>query len=88
MVRVNPERGKEANMKTNTSLRTVEPLAMVKKHPTAATVGGVCTALLFGLMGTLAEGGGVGIVVAVIGAIIGAPGAAHVADAVEPERPV
>jgi hypothetical protein len=75
-------------MKTNTSLRTVEPLAMVKKHPTAATVGGLCTAIICGMMGTLAEGAGVGVVMAAIGAIIGAPGAAHVADAAEPERPV
>jgi hypothetical protein len=75
-------------MKTNTSLRTVEPLAMVKKHPTAATVGGLCTAVICGLMGTLIEGPGVGAVMAAIGAIIGAPGAAHVADSSEPERPV
>jgi hypothetical protein len=75
-------------MKNHTVLKTVEPLEMVKKHPTAATFGGVATGVLFGLMGTLGGGPGVGLLMAAIGAIIGAPGAAHVADAAEPERPV
>jgi predicted lipid-binding transport protein (Tim44 family) len=76
-------------MKGNTSLRTVEPLAAVRKHPMAATVGGLCTAIVCGLMGTLAEGGVVGMLMAAIGAIVGAPGAAHIADtAAEQERPV
>jgi hypothetical protein len=75
-------------MKTNTSLRTVEPLAMVRKHPMAATVGGLFTAVICGLMGTLAEGATAGMVMAAIGAIIGAPGAAHVADSTDAERPV
>ena len=73
-------------MKGNTELRTVEPLAMVKKHPLAATVGGLCTAVICGLMGTLAEGGVVGMAMAAVGAIIGAPGAAHLADDAEDER--
>ena len=76
-------------MKGNTSLRTVEPLAMVRKHPMAATVGGLFTAVICGLMGTLAEGGLVGMAMAAIGAVIGAPGAAHLADdAEERDRPV
>jgi hypothetical protein len=76
-------------MKGNTSLRTVEPLAMVKKHPMAATVGGLCTAIICGLMGTLAEGPVVGMAMAAIGAIVGAPGAAHIAESSEEEkRPV
>jgi hypothetical protein len=76
-------------MKGNTSLRTVEPLAMVRKHPMAATVGGLFTAIICGLMGTLAEGGLVGMAMAAIGAVIGAPGAAHLADdAEERDRPV
>jgi hypothetical protein len=76
-------------MKGNTSLRTVEPLAMVKKHPLAATVGGLFTAIICGLMGTLAEGSVVGMAMAAIGAVIGAPGAAHLADSAEEDgRPV
>jgi hypothetical protein len=76
-------------MKGNTSLRTVEPLAAVRRHPMAATVGGLCTAIICGLMGTLAEGGLVGMLMAAIGAAVGAPGAAHIAeDAEERERPV
>ena len=76
-------------MKGNTSLRTVEPLAMVKKHPLAATVGGLCTAIILGLMGTLAEGSVVGMAMAAIGAVIGAPGAAHLAESTDEEqRPV
>ena len=75
-------------MKTNTSLRTIEPLAMVKRYPMAAAVGGLCTAIICGLMGTLAEGGMVGAVMAAIGAMIGAPGAAHLAEDAEPQRPV
>jgi hypothetical protein len=75
-------------MKRNTSLRMIEPLAMVRKHPMAASVGGLCTAIVCGLMGTLAEGGLVGAVMAAIGAIIGAPGAAHLADDAEPQRPM
>ena len=74
--------------KNNTSLKTIEPLAMVRKHPMAASVGGLCTAIVCGLMGTLAEGGMVGAVMALVGAIIGAPGAAHLAEDAEPQRPV
>jgi hypothetical protein len=76
-------------MKVDTSLRTVEPLAMVRKHPTAAMVGGAATALAFGAIGAVVDSGVVGVVMAVIGAIIGAPGAAHLADAQEERnRPV
>jgi hypothetical protein len=74
--------------RNNTSLRTIEPLAMVRKHPMAATVGGLGTAIVCGMMGTLAEGGMVGAVMALVGAIIGAPGAAHLAEDAEPQRPV
>ena len=76
-------------MKGNTYLRTVEPLAAIRKHPMAATVGGLCTAIICGLMGTLAEGAVVGMAMAAIGAVVGAPGAAHIADdAAERHRPV
>ena len=76
-------------MKGNTYLRTVEPLAAIRKYPMAATIGGLCTAIICGLMGTLAEGGLVGMAMAAIGAVVGAPGAAHIADdAAERRRPV
>jgi hypothetical protein len=74
--------------RADASLKTVEPLEMVRKHPTAATLGGLFTAILCGLMGTLASGGLAGVIMAAIGAIVGAPGAAHVAESAEPERPV
>jgi len=74
--------------RNNTSLKTFEPLAMVRKHPVAASVGGLCTAIVCGMMGTLAEGGLVGAVMAAIGAIIGAPGAAHLAEDTQPDRPI
>lgn len=74
--------------KNRTSLKSIEPLEMVRKHPMAASVGGLCTAIVCGLMGTLAEGGMVGAVMAAIGAIIGAPGAAHLAEDAEQQRPV
>jgi hypothetical protein len=75
-------------MKAKSSLRMVEPLAAVRKHPVAATVGGLCTAIICGLMGTLADGPTVGMVMAMVGVIVGAPGAAHVAESAEPQRPV
>ena len=54
----------------------------------AASVGGLCTAIICGLMGTLAEGGLVGVAMAAFGAMFGAPGAAHLAEDAEPRRPV
>jgi hypothetical protein len=75
-------------MKVDTSLRTVEPLQAVRKHPRAAAVGGVVTAILLGVMGTMIVGPGVGVLMAAIGACIGAPGGAHMAESVEVERPV
>ena len=75
-------------MKVDTSLRTVEPLEAVKKHPAAAMFGGVITAIFLGMMGTVGGGPVVGVLMAVAGAIIGAPGGAHVAESAEPERPV
>jgi hypothetical protein len=76
-------------MKVDTSLRTVEPLEAVKKYPRAATLGGVITALMLGAMGTVIVGPVVGVLMAVIGVCIGAPGAAHMAaDSVDAHRPV
>ena len=44
-------------MKVDTSLRTVEPLAAIRKHPVAATFGGAVTAIVFGIMGATIESG-------------------------------
>jgi hypothetical protein len=76
-------------MKNTNSLRTVEPLAAVRKYPRAATVGGAVTAIVCGVMATVIGGPGVGVLMAVIGAMIGAPGAAHLAeDAEDRGRPL
>jgi outer membrane lipoprotein SlyB len=88
MVRVNPER-KEVRMKNTNSLRTVEPLAAVKKHPRAAAAGGAITAILCGVMATVVGGPVAGFMMAIIGAVVGAPGGAHLAEAAEEqERPL
>jgi hypothetical protein len=75
-------------MKVDTSLRTVEPFQAVKKHPRAATAGGVITALLLGAFGTVVAGPGVGLLMAAVGACIGAPGAAHLVESSDADRPV
>ena len=75
-------------MKVDTSLRTVEPLEAVKRHPAAATFGGVITAVFLGMMGAVGGGPVVALLMAVAGVLIGAPGGAHVAESAEPERPV
>jgi hypothetical protein len=70
-------------MKSNTSLRTVEPFAAVRKHPRAAVVGGVVSAIVLGGFSVLVGGPVVGALMAAIGAIVGAPGGAHLAEAAE-----
>jgi hypothetical protein len=75
-------------MKANISLRTVEPLAAIKKHPRAAMVGGAASAIVLGGFAALVGGAVAGVLMAAIGAIIGAPGGAHLADAGEADRPV
>jgi len=75
-------------MKVDNSLRTVEPLSAVRKHPRAAMVGGAVSALALGVFATAVAGPLTGVVMAAIGAVIGAPGGAHFAEAAEPERPV
>ena len=70
-------------MKVDNSLRTVEPLHAIKRHPAAATFGGAITGVLFGVMGATIEGGVIGALMAIIGVIIGAPGGAHIAEAAE-----
>ena len=70
-------------MKGETSLRTVEPLTAIRKHPAAAAFGGAFTAFVFGVMGAIVDGGVVAALMAVVGAAVGAPGAAHIAAAAE-----
>jgi hypothetical protein len=67
------------------SLRTVEPLDAIKKHPRAAMVGGAVSAIVLGGFSMLVGGPATGMLMAAIGAIIGAPGGAHLAEAAEPE---
>lgn len=76
-------------MKNTNSLRTVEPLAAVRKYPRAAAFGAAITAIICGVVATAIGGAGVGLLMAVVGAMIGAPGAAHLAeDAEDRERPL
>ena len=75
-------------MKADTSLRTVEPLQAVRKHPRAATMGGAITALLLGVMGTAIVSPVVGVLMALIGVCIGAPGAAHLVESADADRPI
>ena len=74
-------------MKVNT-LRTVEPLAAVRKHPGAAVVGAAVSAAVLGGFAALVGGPGPGVVMMLMGAMIGAPGGAHLAEAAEPQEPV
>jgi hypothetical protein len=75
-------------MKANTSLRTVEPLAAVRKHPGAAVVGALVSAASLGGFAALVSGPAAALVMVVMGLVIGAPGGAHLAEAAEPEEPV
>jgi len=70
-------------MKMNTSLRTVEPMAAVRKYPRAAAVGGVVSAIVLGGFSALVGGPVAGMLMAAIGAIVGAPGGAHLAETAE-----
>ena len=75
-------------MKANNSLRMVEPLAAVRKHPRAATAGGIVSAIVLGGFSALVGGPVVGVLMAAIGAVIGAPGGAHLAESAEQQPPV
>jgi hypothetical protein len=70
-------------MKSNTSLRTVEPMAAVRRHPRAALMGGVVSAVVLGGFSALVGGPVVGMLMGALGALVGAPGGAHFAEAVE-----
>jgi len=76
-------------MRGDASLRTVEPLAAVRVHPVAATVGGLVSAIVLGGFAAAAGGAMAGLVMAVVGVIVGAPGGSHIAEAAaQSNRPV
>ena len=75
-------------MKTNASLRMVEPMAAVRKHPQAATAGAIVSAVVLGGFSALVGGPVAGVLMAAVGAIIGAPGGAHIAESGEQQPPV
>ncbi len=75
----------KVNADVDASLRTVEPLVAVKKHPRAAMVGGAVSAIVLGGFSMIVGGPVAGVLMAAVGAIIGAPGGAHLAEAAEPE---
>jgi len=83
VVRVYPER-KEGEMKANTSLRMVEPLSAVRKHPQAALAGGIVSAVVLGGFSALVGGPVAGVLMAAVGA----PGGAHLAESAEQQPPV
>jgi hypothetical protein len=60
-----------------------EPFEMVSKHPVAGAIGGVGMALVAGLIAAVVTTPTVAILMALIGLVVGAPGAAHVADSAE-----
>ena len=60
-----------------------EPFQMVAKHPMAGAVGGIGMALVCGLIAAAVSTPVVAILMALIGLVVGAPGAAHVAESAE-----
>jgi hypothetical protein len=56
---------------------------MVGKHPVAGAVGGVGMALVCGFIAAAVSTPLVAVLMALIGLVIGAPGAAHVAESAE-----
>jgi hypothetical protein len=72
-------------MKRDLSLRRPAPLDAVARHPAAAVVGGVVTALVFGVMGALGSGSGAAVVMTLAGLVVGAPGAAYIVASIDRE---
>ena len=68
-------------MKDELSLsRRPEPLEAVVRHPKAATVGGVVTAVIFAGIAAVAATPFATVLMALVGLVLGAPGAAFIAD--------
>jgi len=68
-------------MKEELTLKKPEHLVeAVRRHPAAATVGGVVTALIFGGIAAAAATPVVTVLMALMGLVVGAPGAAFMAD--------
>jgi hypothetical protein len=63
--------------------RAPEPFEAVGKHPIAGAIGGVGMALICGLIAAGASTPLVAILMALIGLVVGAPAAAHVAESAE-----
>jgi hypothetical protein len=70
-------------MRRELPLKSPEPWAAVAHHPIAAAVGGVLSALFCGYIGAAGANPTVGVVMAALGLLIGAPGGAFVADSAE-----
>ena len=68
-------------MKQGLTIKKPEPFVdAVVRHPAAATVGGVVTALLFGGIAAAAATPVVAVLMTLVGLVVGAPGAAFMAD--------
>lgn len=70
-------------MKRELSLKTPAPIEAVARHPKAAVIGGVVTAIVFGVMGALGASSAVAAVMTLCGFVVGAPGAAYVAASID-----
>ena len=63
--------------------RAPEPFAAVGKHPVAGAIGGLGMALVCGAIAAAVATPLVAVLMAFIGLVVGAPGAAHVAESAE-----
>ncbi len=63
--------------------RAPEPFEAVSKHPVAGAAGGIGMALVCGLIAAGASSPIVALLMALIGLVVGAPAAAHVAESAE-----
>lgn len=67
-------------MRDRLLLKRPEPLDAVVRHPTAAAVGGVVTALIFAGIAAVVASPVVIVLMTLVGLVVGAPGAAFMAD--------
>jgi hypothetical protein len=72
-------------MKRDLSLRTLAPLGAVARHPTAAVLGSIVTAILFGVMGALGSGSTAAVLMTLGGLAVGAAGGAYIAASIDRE---
>ena len=64
-------------------LKMPEPLSAVARHPAAAAMGGLVTALVFVVIGADVSGSSVAVLMTLLGIVIGAPGGAYIAASVD-----